>query len=146
MASKPAQPGADKQGGSQPASRNRGFASMDPERQREIASEGGRAAHERGTAHEFTSAEAREAGSKGGQAAHENRTAHEFDSEEARIAGRKGGQAAHQRGTAHEFDSEQARAAGRKGGQAGRRRQAAVDQPASPTGSEPPDSEGNGAH
>ena len=46
---------------------NRGFASMDPEKQREIASEGGRAAHEKGTAHEFTSEEAREAGRKGGQ-------------------------------------------------------------------------------
>ncbi|KQV80367.1 hypothetical protein ASD15_16070 [Massilia sp. Root351] len=42
---------------------NRGFASMDPERQREIAAEGGRAAHEKGTAHEFTSEEARRAGS-----------------------------------------------------------------------------------
>src|SRR5438045_9164289 len=47
---------------------NRGFASMDPQRQREIASEGGRAAHEKGTAHEFTSEEARAAGRKGGQA------------------------------------------------------------------------------
>ena len=42
---------------------NRGFASMDPERQRQIASEGGKAAHEKGTAHEFTSEEARRAGS-----------------------------------------------------------------------------------
>ena len=42
---------------------NRGFASMDPEQQREIASEGGRAAHAAGTAHEFTSEEARRAGS-----------------------------------------------------------------------------------
>lgn len=56
-------------------SSGRGFASMDPQRQREIASEGGRAAHERGTAHEFTSAEAREAGRKGGQARAENRSA-----------------------------------------------------------------------
>jgi general stress protein YciG len=40
----------------------RGFASMDPEQQREIAAEGGRAAHEKGTAHEFTSEEARKAG------------------------------------------------------------------------------------
>ncbi len=43
---------------------NRGFASMDPDKQREIASEGGRAAHEKGTAHEFTSEEARRAGSQ----------------------------------------------------------------------------------
>ena len=42
---------------------SRGFTSMDPERQRAIASEGGKAAHERGTAHEFTSEEARKAGS-----------------------------------------------------------------------------------
>ncbi|MBX4210508.1 KGG domain-containing protein [Candidatus Parcubacteria bacterium] len=47
---------------------NRGFASMDPEKQREIASKGGKAAHEKGTAHEFTPEEAREAGRKGGQA------------------------------------------------------------------------------
>jgi general stress protein YciG len=53
---------------------NRGFASMDPERQRQIASEGGRAAHEKGTAHEFTSEEAREAGRKGGQARSQNRS------------------------------------------------------------------------
>jgi uncharacterized protein len=43
--------------------KNRGFASMDPERQRQIASEGGKAAHQKGTAHEFTSEEARRAGS-----------------------------------------------------------------------------------
>ncbi|WP_221087997.1 KGG domain-containing protein [Deinococcus aquaedulcis] len=46
----------------------RGFAGMDPERQRAIAAEGGRAAHASGNAHEFTSEEAREAGRKGGQA------------------------------------------------------------------------------
>jgi uncharacterized protein len=45
----------------------RGFASMDPAKQREIASRGGRAAHAKGTAHEFTPEEAREAGRKGGQ-------------------------------------------------------------------------------
>ena len=42
---------------------NRGFASMDPQKQREIASEGGKAAHASGNAHEFTSEEARRAGS-----------------------------------------------------------------------------------
>lgn len=46
----------------------RGFASMDENKQREIASKGGKAAHEKGTAHEFDSAEAREAGRKGGEA------------------------------------------------------------------------------
>jgi general stress protein YciG len=71
----------------------RGFAGMDEDRQREIASKGGHAAHEKGTAHEFTSEQAREAGSKGGHAAHEKGTAHEFSSEEARKAGQKGGQA-----------------------------------------------------
>lgn len=45
----------------------RGFASMDTEKQREIARKGGRAAHEQGVAHEWSSHEAREAGKKGGQ-------------------------------------------------------------------------------
>ena len=45
----------------------RGFASMSAEKQREIASKGGRAAHEKGTAHEWTADEARNAGRKGGQ-------------------------------------------------------------------------------
>ena len=45
----------------------RGFASMSIEKQREIASKGGRAAHEKGTAHEWTPDEARSAGRKGGQ-------------------------------------------------------------------------------
>jgi uncharacterized protein len=53
----------------QPSSntRNRGFASMNSERQKEIARKGGKAAHEKGTAHEFTSDEARAAGRKGGE-------------------------------------------------------------------------------
>jgi len=51
-------------------SSNRGFASMDPQKQREIASEGGRAAHKQGVAHEWNSEEAREAGRKGGQNSH----------------------------------------------------------------------------
>ena len=48
----------------------RGFASMDPQKQRSIASEGGRAAHRQGVAHEWNSDEAREAGRKGGQNSH----------------------------------------------------------------------------
>ncbi len=48
----------------------RGFASMDPQKQRAIASEGGRAAHRQGVAHEWNSNEAREAGRKGGQNSH----------------------------------------------------------------------------
>ncbi|MBT2322328.1 hypothetical protein J7E62_08220 [Variovorax paradoxus] len=47
-----------------PRVRGRGFAGMDPARQRDIAREGGRAAHEKGTAHEFSTAEARAAGLK----------------------------------------------------------------------------------
>ena len=42
----------------------RGFAAMDPQRQKEIASLGGRAAHQSGHAHEFSSEEARAAGRK----------------------------------------------------------------------------------
>ena len=71
-------------------SSSRGFASMDPQRQREIASEGGRAAHERGTAHEFTSEEAREAGRKGGQARAENRSARQRASSSSTAAASTG--------------------------------------------------------
>lgn len=46
----------------------RGFASMSADKQREIASKGGRAAHAKGTAHEWSSDEARDAGRKGGMA------------------------------------------------------------------------------
>jgi uncharacterized protein len=53
-------------GGRMTGKSRRGFASMDPARQREIASKGGRAAHEKGTAHEWSSDEARDAGRKGG--------------------------------------------------------------------------------
>jgi hypothetical protein len=45
-----------------PGSSKRGFASMNPEKQRQIASKGGREAHRQGTAHEFSSEEARAAG------------------------------------------------------------------------------------
>lgn len=72
--------------------RGRGFASMDSEKQRRIASLGGRAAHQQGTAHEFSSEEAREAGRKGGEAVSANR-AH------MAAIGRKGGEASH-RGSA----------------------------------------------
>ena len=54
-------------------SRNRGFAAMDPEKQRRIASEGGRAAHLQGVAHEWSSDEARAAGRKGGQSSRDSR-------------------------------------------------------------------------
>jgi len=64
---------------------------MDPEKQRAIASKGGKAAHAKGTAHRFTPAEASEAGRKGGRAAHARGTAHRFTAQEASEAGRKGG-------------------------------------------------------
>ncbi len=51
----------------------RGFASMDQEKQREIARKGGRAAHQKGTAHEFTTDEARAAGHKGGRSVSQDR-------------------------------------------------------------------------
>jgi len=65
---------------------NRGFASMDREKQKEIASKGGKAAHAKGTAHEFDSSEAREAGRKGGVAVSRNR-------EHMAAIGRRGGEA-----------------------------------------------------
>jgi uncharacterized protein len=54
------------------AKRRRGFAVMEPDRQREIASKGGKAAHEKGTAHRWSEQEAKEAGRKGGAASHRN--------------------------------------------------------------------------
>jgi len=64
---------------------NRGFAGMDEDKQREIAAQGGRAAHESGNAHEFSSEEAREAGRKGGEAVSQDR-------EHMSEIGQKGGQ------------------------------------------------------
>lgn len=57
----------------QPAKRPRGFAAMDPARQRQIASLGGRAAHEQGRGREFTSEEAKDAGQKGGRIVSQDR-------------------------------------------------------------------------
>ena len=57
----------------QVAKEDRGFASMDRAKQRDIASKGGKAAHQKGTAHEWTSEEARDAGRKGGLASHKRR-------------------------------------------------------------------------
>lgn len=57
----------------------RGFAAMSPERQREIASQGGRAAHQQGVAHEWSAEEAREAGKKGGQVSGRRRTSERGD-------------------------------------------------------------------
>jgi uncharacterized protein len=63
---------------------------MDPEKQREIASKGGKAAHREGHAHEFTADEARAAGSKGGLAVAKDR-------EHMVEIGRKGGRSKRQR-------------------------------------------------
>ena len=81
------------QGGNQggKGSSNRGFASMDEERQRQIASKGGKAAHDSGNAHEFTSEEAREAGRKGGQASGGKRSSASSGSGSSG-SGSKGGQ------------------------------------------------------
>jgi len=57
----------------EPRPRRRGFAAMDRERVKAIASKGGRAAHAAGTAHQFSSDEARIAGKKGGMAPHVRR-------------------------------------------------------------------------
>ena len=96
------QGGAQQSGGSQRPRQGRGFAGMDAARQRESASKGGKAAHEKGTAHEFTSEEARVAGRKGGEVVSQNR-------EHMAMIGREGGQA---RGHRHrmqqaEFGSQQ---------------------------------------
>jgi general stress protein YciG len=71
--------------GSSQGTAKRGFAAMDEAQQREIASKGGQAAHQKGTAHEFDSEEARRAGQKGGEAVSRDR-------EHMADIGRKGGE------------------------------------------------------
>lgn len=66
----------------------RGFASMDDEMQRQIASKGGKAAHEKGTAHQFNPDEARAAGHKGGVTVSQNR-------QHMAEIGKKGGVSSH---------------------------------------------------
>jgi hypothetical protein len=82
----------------------RGFAAMERDKQRAIASKGGKAAHEKGTAHEFTPDEARQAGKKGGEVVSQNRR------HMAEI-GKKGGERVSQ-------DREHMAQIGRKGGEA----------------------------
>ena len=86
-------------GGRTKGSSNRGFASMDPEQQRLIASKGGKAAHQLGVAHEFNSEEAREAGRKGGEAVSRDR-------EHMAAIGRKGGEASRGGGRGKEKNRE----------------------------------------
>jgi uncharacterized protein len=81
----------------------RGFAGMDESKQRQIASRGGKAAHEKGTAHEFTPDEARKAGRKGGESVSQNR-------QHMAAIGRKGGERVSQ-------DREHMAQIGRKGGE-----------------------------
>ena len=69
-----------------PEAKGKGFASMESDRQREIARKGGRAAHARGTAHEFTADEARAAGKKGGERVSRNRS---HMAEIGRLGGRR---------------------------------------------------------
>jgi hypothetical protein len=87
-----------------PRSDHRGFAAMDEAKQRQIASKGGKAAHEKGTAHEFTRDEAQRAGKKGGEVVSQNR-------QHMAAIGRKGGERVSQ-------DREHMAAIGRKGGEA----------------------------
>ena len=83
---------------------SRGFAAMDPERQREIARKGGKAAHQKGTAHQFSSDEARAAGRKGGETVSKNR-------DHMAEIGRQGGEAVSK-------DREHMSKIGREGGEA----------------------------
>jgi hypothetical protein len=88
----------------QPEPQHRGFAAMDPEKQRAIASSGGKAAHAKRRAHEFGSDEAREAGRKGGQRVSRDRG-------HMAAIGRKGGASVSK-------NREHMVAIGRRGGQA----------------------------
>ncbi len=83
--------------------KRRGFASMSEAKQREIASIGGKAAHEKGTAHEFTSDEARKAGRRGGESVSRDR-------DYMAQIGRKGGEAVSR-------DRDHMAQIGRKGGE-----------------------------
>jgi hypothetical protein len=81
------------------AGKGRGFAGMDKERQKAIASVGGKAAHARGTAHEFDAEEARKSGKKGGLAVSQDR-AHMAE------IGRRGGQSRNRKTLAMKSESE----------------------------------------
>ena len=87
----------------------RGFASMDPQRQREIASKGGRAAHAKGTAHEWSSDEARVAGRKGGEVVSRDR-------DHMAAIGREGGEARGRGRRARGQTGDQAQAAASRDG------------------------------
>lgn len=92
---------SDGSGAERARTSNRGFAAMDPEKQKVIASEGGRAAHRQGVAHEWSSEEARAAGRKGGQMVSRNR---EHMSEIGRRGGQSSGSRRSQRNERNERD------------------------------------------
>ena len=89
------------------AKEDRGFASMDRAKQREIASKGGKAAHQKGTAHEWTSEEAREAGRKGGMASHRRRN--ELGEGETDVTGGMGSESSMDERSGGDDSSEQIR-------------------------------------
>jgi len=100
--------------GSRRRSSGRGFASMDPERQREIASMGGRASHGgRGREYEEDRYESR-GGDSGGRGRSSARGFATWDEDELREVARRGGHAAHESGHAHEWSSREAREAARQ--------------------------------
>ena len=89
------------------AKEDRGFASMDRAKQREIASKGGKAAHQKGTAHEWTSEEAREAGRKGGMASHRRRK--ELGDDQTDVTGNTSGESSMDERSGGDDSSEQIR-------------------------------------
>jgi general stress protein YciG len=91
----------------QPRRSGRGFAGMDPERQRSIASEGGRAAHEQGKAHKFTPEEAREAGRKGGMASGSARARKAREAQAQRAAQENAGQENREQNLQHEEEPQE---------------------------------------
>lgn len=93
---------------------NRGFGSMDKDKQREAASKGGQASHD-----SDQSGQGQKQGSS--NSGSEQRGFASMDEDKQREIASKGGKAAHEKGTAHEFTSEEAREAGRKGGESGGR-------------------------
>ena len=103
---------AQKSGSGNGGPAKRGFAAMDENQQREIASKGGQAAHQKGTAHEFDSEEARRAGQKGGEAVSRNR-------EHMADIGRKGGESRQSAARANKEGATVAKAGARQGSKNG---------------------------
>jgi hypothetical protein len=103
---------AQKSGSGNGTPAKRGFAAMDENQQREIASKGGQAAHQKGTAHEFDSEEARRAGQKGGEAVSRNR-------EHMADIGRKGGESRQSAARLNKEGAAAAKSGSRQGGKSG---------------------------